>query len=124
MPINDAPMNETMGSMSWLRWFSDVAFGIKGDWTLYTTNLKNTGTGTQTVNIQGMGKSADVQIKIESATQGDITLPFKAKETILSVWDIDSHTLVGGAYVSGNLIQLPIVSGNILIKGMVIKWTK
>lgn len=123
MAINDAPLDQPLTEMTWLRWFNDVASGLKGSWTLYTAKLENTGTGDQTVNIQQMGKSAQIQIKIESATQGDLTIPFRAQETILRVWDLDSQTLIGGALVSGEIIQLPIVSGNILIEGMVIKWT-
>ena len=128
MAINKAPMQEPLTSMSWLQWFEDLADGLRGDWTLYTADLippeGDTQTGTQSVNIQNMGKSAQIQIKIQSASQGDLTLPFRAQETILRVWDNDSQTLIGGALVSGSLIQLPVISGNVLIEGMVIKWLK
>lgn len=124
MAINSAPIEDPVNvSEVWLRWFADIGDSVTGDWDLYTADLVNTGLGTQTVNVQNMGKSAQVQIKIESATQGDLTLPFTSKETILSVWDLDTQTLIGGALVSGEIIQLPNVSGNILIEGMVIKWT-
>ena len=125
MPINSAPINEPKESQVWNRWFADLGDSLEGDWVLYTKTLENTGTGTQVVNIQNLGKCAQIQIKISSATTGMITLPFRAKETILRVWDIDSQTLIGGALVDGEIIQLPTLSGeNVLIEGMVIKWTR
>lgn len=124
MAINVAPTGDQISvSQVWLRWFSDLGDSLEGDWDLYTAPLTFTGTGDQTVNIQGSGKTALIQIKIESATIGLLTLPFRAKETILELWDLDSQTLIGGVLVNGNSVQLPAVSGNILIKGMVIKWT-
>jgi len=122
MPINSAPLEiDDKSQMVWLRWFADVADSLEGDWDLYTTHLPSTGTGTQIVNIQGMGKSACIQITITTVTMGELTLPFSCKSTILEVWDTDSQTLLGGASVNGKIIQLPNVTGNILIKGMVIK---
>lgn len=125
MSINSAPINEPKESQVWNRWFADIGDSLEGDWVLYTKTLENTGTGTQVVNIQNLGKCAQIQIKISSATSGAISLPFRAKETILRVWDIDSQTLTGGALVDGKIIQLPTLSGeNVLIEGMVIKWTR
>jgi hypothetical protein len=125
MAINSAPINEPKESQVWTRWFADLGDSLEGDWVLYTKELTNTGSGAQVVNIQNLGKCAQIQIKISSATSGMITLPFRAKETILRVWDIDSQTLIGGALVDGKIIQLPTLSGeNILIEGMVIKWTR
>lgn len=125
MPINSAPINEPKESQVWNRWFADLGDSLEGDWVLYTKTLENSGSGTQVVNIQNLGKCAQIQIKISSATTGAISLPFRAKETILRVWDIDSQTLIGGALVDGKIIQLPTLSGeNVLIEGMVIKWTR
>jgi hypothetical protein len=124
VPINSAPLIDKLNvSDVWLRWFANLGTSLEGDWDLYTASLVFTGTGTQEVSIQSAGKSAIIQIKINSATDGALTLPFRAKDTILRVWDNDSQTLIGGASVSGSLVQLPLVSGNILIEGTVVKWT-
>ncbi len=125
MPINQAPLEEDdKSSLVWLRWFADLADSLEGDWDLYTQSLPFTGTGSQTVNIQGMGATKFIQIQIDSTTSGSLTLPFTAKNTILEVWDSDTQTLIGGASVNGKIIQLPTTTTNILIKGMVILWTR
>ena len=124
MLINEAPLEERdYNSTIWQRQFADISKALQGEWGPYTATLATTGDGDQTVSIRQKGATATIQIKIENiTTAGVLTLPFTALETILSVWDFDSQSVLDGALVNGNLITLPNVTGNIMITGEVIRW--
>ena len=125
MRINEAPLEEVnMLSTIWQRFFASIGKSLAGEWGTWRADLESTGDGAQSVYIRNKGMTSTIQIKIENITSaGVLTLPFQVEETILSVWDYDTQSVLDGALVSGNLITLPNVTGNIMVTGEVIKWT-